>query len=123
MSHSKKVAIGHLKRCPLCGALNTKRNRECFVCRWRGEFQYDEAAINQGLEDLLDRCPELQAAMQRGDADFAASESIFKRLAHWLRRALLKLMGKAGLLYGYDQEYPEKVIEDEKTHPERKSGN
>lgn len=122
MSHSKKVAIGHLKRCPLCGALNTKRNRECFVCRWRGEFQYDEAAINQGLEDLLERCPELQAAMQRDDADFAASESIFKRFVHRLLGVFLELMNIIRVSNCHKQDYPEKATENERTHPERKSG-
>jgi hypothetical protein len=60
---SRTLAVGHLKRCPLCGALNSKRNRECFVCRWHGDFDHDPDNIEAGLTDLLDRCPELASAM------------------------------------------------------------
>ncbi len=48
-----------LKRCPLCGAVNALSNCECFVCRWYGEFSRDAEALEEGLEELLDRCPEL----------------------------------------------------------------
>jgi hypothetical protein len=60
---SASLTASHLMRCPLCGALNSTRNRECFVCRWRGEFDFNQENIEAGLSDLLDRCPELASAM------------------------------------------------------------
>ena len=54
-----RLAIDSLKCCPLCGAVNAAQNHECFVCRWQGRFDRDPERIENGLNDLLDRCPEL----------------------------------------------------------------
>jgi hypothetical protein len=77
---ARSMAAGHLKRCPLCGALNSLRNRECFVCRWQGSFDHDRESIDAGLADLLDRCPELANAM----TDPATQRRHFRRtLFRW----------------------------------------
>jgi hypothetical protein len=77
----RSMASGHIKRCPLCGALNSLRNQECFVCRWHGSFDHDRGSIDAGLSDLLDRCPELADAM----FEPTAPRRPFKRsVFHWL---------------------------------------
>ncbi len=53
-----RLAAGDLKLCPLCRSLNASKNVECFVCRWKGHFEQDTAAIQRGLSDFLARCPE-----------------------------------------------------------------
>lgn len=56
--NTRKLAKAHLKRCPLCNALNSATNEECFVCRWHGDFCHDQKMIEEGLASLLRRCPE-----------------------------------------------------------------
>jgi len=81
------MAADHLKRCPLCGALNSLRNCECFVCRWQGSFDHDPDSIDAGLTDLLDRCPELANAMSAAPVP----RRPFKRtLFHWFGFLLRK---------------------------------
>ena len=76
----RSMASGHIKRCPLCGALNSVRNQECFVCRWHGSFDFDRGSIDAGLTDLLDRCPELAGTAPRSPVE----KRPFKRsLFHW----------------------------------------
>ena len=60
---ARKRAVKDLKRCPLCGAINAHENAECFVCAWRGNFTTDPESVEQGLDELFDRCPELFDAM------------------------------------------------------------
>lgn len=85
----RSIAVGHLKRCPLCGALNSKRNAECFVCRWHGDFDHDPASIDQGLNDLLERCPELASAMSEpGVPRRSFKRSVFHFLGLLFRRRL-----------------------------------
>lgn len=55
----RRLRYGAIKACPVCSALNAKLNRECFVCSWTGRFDEDPEAIEQGLYDLIDRCPEI----------------------------------------------------------------
>lgn len=55
----RRFAPENLKRCPLCGAVNAKQNIECFLCSWSGQFDYEIQAVEEGLEELLERCPEL----------------------------------------------------------------
>ena len=55
----RRFAAENLKRCPLCGAVNAKQNAECFLCTWSGRFEYQIEAVEEGLEELLQRCPEL----------------------------------------------------------------
>ena len=52
-------AIANLKRCPLCGAVNAHLNAECFACGWYGKFDRDPESVEEGLQILMDRCPEL----------------------------------------------------------------
>src|SRR5437868_10169769 len=59
----RKLAVLSLKRCPLCGAVNAVANAECFVCCWRGDFERDPDSVDEGLGELLIRCPELMEAM------------------------------------------------------------
>jgi hypothetical protein len=58
----KRLAAQNLKSCPLCGAINAAGNKECFVCRWAGEFDEDPEVVQIGLDTLIDRCPELAEA-------------------------------------------------------------
>lgn len=55
----RRFAAENLKRCPLCGAVNARQNKECFLCSWSGKFEYELEAVEEGLEELLERCPEL----------------------------------------------------------------
>lgn len=85
----RNVAVGHLKRCPLCGALNSKRNAECFVCRWHGGFDHDPDSIDEGLNDLLERCPELASAMSEpGIPRRSFKRSVFHFFGLLFRRRL-----------------------------------
>lgn len=59
----RRLAAEYLKRCPLCGAVNAVPNRECFVCRWGGKFDFDPHRVEEGLNLLLERCPELVEAI------------------------------------------------------------
>jgi hypothetical protein len=47
-------------RCPLCGAINSTDNDECFVCTWHGAFEHDTELVEEGLAELLEHCPELE---------------------------------------------------------------
>jgi len=55
-------AAQKLKSCPLCGAINSSENEECFVCAWHGVFEEDPMVVQLGLDALIDRCPELAEA-------------------------------------------------------------
>src|SRR5688500_3108379 len=59
----RKLPTENLKCCPLCGVLNAKQNAECFVCRWHGDFDHSPRLIEERLEELLVRCPELADAI------------------------------------------------------------
>jgi hypothetical protein len=63
LESQRKLAALSLKRCPLCGAINAMANDECFVCRWGGQFDRDAVAVDEGLGELLKKCPELVDAM------------------------------------------------------------
>lgn len=52
-------AGGHFKVCSLCGALNIRENDECFVCRWHGDFDGNQALVELKLIELLRTCPEI----------------------------------------------------------------
>ena len=56
---NRQFASANLKRCPLCGAVNANRNAECFACGWYGRFDSDAETVEEGLNLLIDRCPEL----------------------------------------------------------------
>ncbi len=55
----RRLAVGNLKRCPLCGTVNAKLNCECFVCRWYGAFDCEADSVEEGLIEVLEQCPEL----------------------------------------------------------------
>lgn len=73
-----RLAIDSLKCCPLCGAVNAAQNSECFVCRWQGRFDHDPDRIENGLNDLLDRCPELIEIMLEAPAPARSPWARFK---------------------------------------------
>lgn len=58
----RRLAIANLKRCPLCGAVNAQQNDSCFACGWHGLFDKDPEIVEEGLNQLIDRCPELANA-------------------------------------------------------------
>ncbi|HWD41165.1 MAG TPA: hypothetical protein VG944_20115 [Fimbriimonas sp.] len=58
-----RVAAQNLKCCPLCGAINASRNRECFSCRWSGQFDQSPNSVQLGLDSLIQSCPELAEAL------------------------------------------------------------
>lgn len=82
----RKFAAENLKRCPLCGAVNAKQNAECFLCAWHGEFEYELESVEEGLEELLERCPELAELLvelpecRRPIRDFFVN--LWRRLIH-----------------------------------------
>lgn len=55
----QRLAARNLKRCPLCEALNSSRNNECFVCSWHGVFDHRPESIEEGLIELLLREPKV----------------------------------------------------------------
>ena len=58
-TNSRRLAALNLKRCPLCGTLNARQNAECITCRWHGAFEDDPLSIEEGLMEMIDRCPDL----------------------------------------------------------------
>lgn len=56
---ARRMPLRKLKCCPLCGSVNARANRECFVCGWKGTFDEDPTTIERGLADLIERCPDL----------------------------------------------------------------
>ena len=58
----RRLAAANLKRCPLCGAVNAHQNEDCFACGWHGKFDRDPEIVEEGLNQLIDRCPELANA-------------------------------------------------------------
>lgn len=80
---SRKLATGNLKLCPLCSAVNSRQNGECFVCRWSGEFDHDPIHIEMGVHELIERCPELLDALY-GSPPFKLGWRI--RLGMWFQR-------------------------------------
>lgn len=55
----RKLAAQCLKRCPLCGTLNARPNPECVTCRWHGAFDDDPVLIEEGLQEMMEHCPDL----------------------------------------------------------------
>lgn len=52
-----------LKRCPLCGTINASGNGDCVTCGWYGLFESDPETIEEGLYEMMVRCPELAEAL------------------------------------------------------------
>ena len=74
-------AANSLKSCPLCGAINSAENSECFVCRWSGAFNEDPLVVQLGLDALIERCPELAEAFMASQKRTISSRfrRMFKR--------------------------------------------
>lgn len=52
-----------LKRCPVCGTINSASNGECVTCSWHGSFECDPETIEDGLYEMMVRCPDLAEAL------------------------------------------------------------
>jgi len=53
-----KLGVGKmLKVCPVCDALNSADQEECFICSWHNAFDHDESRVNEALDELILRCP------------------------------------------------------------------
>ncbi len=59
----RRYALENLKRCPLCGTVNSASNSECMTCRWHGDFDHEPESIQTGLAELLEKCPDLAEAV------------------------------------------------------------
>lgn len=55
----RRISLDQLKRCPVCGTVNAAPVFECVTCRWHGDFIQDHEQVEEGLNELLDRCPDL----------------------------------------------------------------
>jgi hypothetical protein len=82
----RRLAAESLKRCPLCGAVNARANGECFVCRWAGGFDHNPEHVEEGLTELLTRCPELADVM-------IDAPSRIERIRAWVRRTIARIGG------------------------------
>ncbi|HVT12540.1 MAG TPA: hypothetical protein VHE55_09750 [Fimbriimonadaceae bacterium] len=87
IDNHRKLAVGNLKRCPVCSTVNARLNHECFVCRWHGEFDTDPASVEQGLVDVLEQCPELIDCILHTPLK---RESMFSRIRGWFHRRTSK---------------------------------
>lgn len=80
----KQFAAANLKRCPLCGAVNAHQNDDCFACGWYGAFDRDPDTVEEGLNLLIDRCPELANATTFGTTKL----TIWERIRSFFRRGI-----------------------------------
>ena len=83
----RRLAAESLKRCPLCGAVNARTNGECFVCRWAGGFDHNPSHVEEGLNELLTRCPELADAI-------IEHPTRLQRIQNWFRRTITRIGGR-----------------------------
>ncbi len=82
LDNNRKLVVDNLKLCPVCHTVNSKLNSECFVCRWHGSFDHDPEAIEDGLLDVLEQCPELIDCILMIPP---ARESIWSRAFGWVK--------------------------------------
>ncbi|MEZ5164010.1 MAG: hypothetical protein R2688_09750 [Fimbriimonadaceae bacterium] len=80
-----RPAAGQFKVCPLCGALNVIENCECFVCRWQGEFDCQEAMVRMKVHEIIASCPELLGVI---------SMMQLPRRRNWLERTWANLVDR-----------------------------
>lgn len=81
----RRVAVANLKACPLCGAVNANRNSECFVCRWHGEFSRDPEAVIEGIDRLVEKCPEIAEIILESQL---REPSRWTRFCYWISRVV-----------------------------------
>lgn len=77
----RRHAAQSLKRCPLCNTLNARQNTECVTCRWHGSFDSDPFRIEEGLEQMMKRCPDFRD-------DYPAQHHSGPNLRWWRRLAM-----------------------------------
>ncbi|MCL5102539.1 MAG: hypothetical protein M1133_00295 [Armatimonadetes bacterium] len=81
------------KVCDLCGALNPVHNDECFVCGWRGWFQFDIETIRDAMHSIEMEYGEINALLFENEV--VPSTPPKPSLWAELRGALKKLLGRA----------------------------
>lgn len=79
----RRLPLDKLKCCPLCNSLNAKRNVECFVCGWRGDFDTDPEQVTNALHELVLQCPAIIDIIER---EPVARQSFLHRMIAFLRR-------------------------------------
>ncbi|MBS1716175.1 MAG: hypothetical protein JSS72_00405 [Armatimonadetes bacterium] len=77
----RAVSLEHLKRCPLCRAVNAASNPNCFVCGWKGEFEHEAGKVHEGLMEILESCPELLDVFDHEERRIG----LFERFANFVR--------------------------------------
>jgi hypothetical protein len=82
LESSRKYMLEHLKMCPLCHTVNSKLNRECFVCRWHGGFVHDADVVENGLIEVLEQCPELIDCI----LTIPPRRTVMQRISDFIRR-------------------------------------
>ena len=50
----RMVSEKDVKLCALCGALNHRKNTECFTCGWRGVFEREPSTVHLAWQRLYD---------------------------------------------------------------------
>lgn len=75
-----------LKRCPLCGTINSAGNNDCVTCGWHGQFESDPETIEEGLYEMMVRCPELAEALLERPAPRRTRVNFLE----WLRGLFVK---------------------------------
>lgn len=78
----------NVKLCELCGTLNLEQNKECWTCRWQGNFSRDEKTIAFAWQRLETQYEEVRIehvtarrTFQIGDFGAARPASLPQRLA------------------------------------------
>lgn len=82
----------NLKICELCGALNLAKNKECFVCGWRGKFDRRVEVVQLAMEVMIRRHGRLELQMisspsalhaATSSSRFARFRSLCDRIMDW----------------------------------------
>lgn len=75
-----------LKRCPLCGTINAVGSPECVTCSWSGGFDHDPEVVEEGLYEMMIRCPELAEALMDVPKPRRPRFNVFQWLGRFFRR-------------------------------------
>jgi hypothetical protein len=79
----RRLPVHRLKCCQLCGSLNARRNEECFVCGWHGEFVTDPIQVTSALQEMVLQCPAIVDILMQ---EAPKRRSILARMLAVLRR-------------------------------------